>query len=353
MKGVSRSFYLTLRVLPGKVRNPISLAYLLARATDTIADTHLVAVRQRQKALSKMREAIFAAAEGRTAPPPDFGELAAAQAAPAGRGSPAERALLAGIDEALAALRGLSEQDRLRIRDALDTITRGQEMDLLRFAHSSSDQIVALNSDQELDEYIYCVAGCVGEFWTKICRAHLFPAAELDDAFLLRSGVRLGKGLQLVNILRDLPNDLRQGRCYLPAPSLEACGLRPQDLLSPLAMERFRPLYEGYLKQTEEHLAAGWEYTKTLPRGQVRVRLACAWPILIGAKTLARLRAGNVLDQRTRIKISRSEIRLLVLDSILRYPFPAAWNRLFDAAKMKACTEITNRRDHDRVELPQ
>jgi len=38
LKGVSRSFYLTLRVLPKKLREPIGLAYLLARTADTLTD---------------------------------------------------------------------------------------------------------------------------------------------------------------------------------------------------------------------------------------------------------------------------------------------------------------------------
>ncbi len=42
LKATSRSFYLTLRVLPGAMRLQISLTYLLARTTDTIADTELV-----------------------------------------------------------------------------------------------------------------------------------------------------------------------------------------------------------------------------------------------------------------------------------------------------------------------
>jgi farnesyl-diphosphate farnesyltransferase len=42
LKATSRSFYLTLRVLPAAVRPQISLAYLLARTTDTIADTEIV-----------------------------------------------------------------------------------------------------------------------------------------------------------------------------------------------------------------------------------------------------------------------------------------------------------------------
>ena len=45
LKQTSRSFYLTLRVLPGAIRPQIGLAYLLARTTDTIADTELVPAR--------------------------------------------------------------------------------------------------------------------------------------------------------------------------------------------------------------------------------------------------------------------------------------------------------------------
>ena len=38
LRGVSRSFYLSLRILPAALREPIGLAYLLARAADTVAD---------------------------------------------------------------------------------------------------------------------------------------------------------------------------------------------------------------------------------------------------------------------------------------------------------------------------
>ena len=125
---------------------------------------------------------------------------------------------------------------------------------------------IALQTNAELDDYTYRVAGCVGEFWTKICRAHLFPEARLDDAQLLANGIRFGKGLQLVNILRDLPADLRKGRCYLPAEKLDEAGLQPAGLLSPANEAKFLPLYHRYLDAAESHLAAGWAYTNSLPR---------------------------------------------------------------------------------------
>ena len=146
---------------------------------------------------------------------------------------------------------------------------------------------------------------------------------------MLADGVRFGKGLQLVNILRDLPADLKKGRCYLPAEKLEPAGLRPSVLLSPVNEVKFRPLFHEYLDRAESHLAAGWAYTNTLPFGQVRVRLACAWPILIGMKTIERLRAGNVLDLQQHIKISHAERRGILLRSTLAYPLPGVWRKLF------------------------
>jgi len=318
LKQTSRSFYLTLRVLPGRVRSQIGLAYLLARTTDTIADSEIIPVEQRLRALRQLRERIL----GLRNPLLDFTEIA-------GRlGDPAERLLLEKCDLSLAQLRELSPEDLQRVREVLKTIIGGQELDLQRFANVSFESIIALRNDAELEDYTYRVAGCVGEFWTKMCRAHLFPKAKLDEARLLDEAVRFGKGLQLVNILRDLPADLRKGRCYLPVDKLAQGGLQPADLLQPVNHGKFTPIYHRHLDSAEAHLAAGWKYTNTIPRGQVRVRLACAWPILIGIETIRRLRKENVLDPAQRVKISRTDVRQIVVRSVLWYPSASAWRRL-------------------------
>jgi farnesyl-diphosphate farnesyltransferase len=348
LKQVSRSFYLTLRVLPAAVRSQIGLAYLLARSTDTIADTEVVPVEQRLAALAALRARIL----GQSEAPLHFGELAQQQ------GLPAERALLERIEDSLALVRILSAEDLALVRQVIDKITGGQELDLRRFAGSAAAPavirralvtnagdattkvwsvapepgalpIIALQQDADLDDYTYRVAGCVGEFWTKMCRSHLFPDAKLDDAQLLADGVRFGKGLQLVNILRDLPRDLRQGRCYIPAELLAAQGMQPADLLSPAAGPEFRPVYEELLDQAQAHLAAGWNYTNALPTNQWRVRLACAWPILIGVRTIGLLRTENVLDPERRIKITRAEVRDLMLRTLVHVPFPGKFRALW------------------------
>ncbi|MBM3876783.1 MAG: squalene/phytoene synthase family protein [Verrucomicrobia bacterium] len=318
LKGVSRSFYWTMRVLPLDIRPQISLAYLLARATDTIADTGLVPVPERLDALRALRGRIL----GESAAPLDFGALASNQ------GSPAERVLLERAEEALSILPQFSYSDQQRIREVLDVITGGQALDLQRFGGASEKQIVALQTDAELDDYTFRVAGCVGEFWTRLCRAHLFPNVPVNEAELLANGVRFGKGLQLVNILRDLPRDLRDGRCYIPAERLASAGLAPADLLSPANAPRFNALYHAHLDVAEAHLVAGWSYTNSLPRLCARVRLACAWPVLIGLRTLRLCRKANILDPHQRVKVSRGEMRGLVARTVLFYPWPAAWRKL-------------------------
>jgi farnesyl-diphosphate farnesyltransferase len=321
LKTTSRSFYLTLRVLPGRVRPQIGLAYLLARTTDTIADTEIVALDRRLDALHKLRDRILA----KSTAPLNFGGLAKQQA------SPAERLLLEKVEDSLALLQKLSPADLQRVRDVLDIIMSGQQLDLERFADASAGNIIALKSDVELDDYIYRVAGCVGEFWTRVCRAHLFPRAELEEAQLFSDSIRFGKGLQLVNILRDLAADLRRGRCYLPSLDLEPLGLIPSALLSPVGESRFRSLYHRYLDLAKSHLQAGWDYTNSLPRGQMRVRLACAWPILIGIGTIERLRTADLPELRKGVKIPRGAVRGIILRSVLLYPLPTAWRKQFVA----------------------
>jgi farnesyl-diphosphate farnesyltransferase len=326
LKEVSRSFYLTLRVLPRSIRPQIGLAYLLARTTDTIADTEIVPVDQRLKSLQALRDRIL----GANSTPLDFGALTQHQ------GSPAERVLLEKVEASLALLQAQSVTDLNLIREVLDVITSGQELDLKRFGGARAGDklklepqpVAALQTDAELDDYTYRVAGCVGRFWTRICLAHQFSPHQIATGAFEDLGVRFGKGLQLVNILRDIPADLAKGRCYLPAEKLAAIGLAPVDLLRPENEPKFRPLYNHYLDLAESHLAAGWQYTNLIPFSQVRVRLACAWPILIGLQTIGRLRSGNVLDPRNRIKISRAEVWQIVRRSIVRYPFTGAWRRL-------------------------
>ncbi|MBI3781365.1 MAG: squalene/phytoene synthase family protein, partial [candidate division NC10 bacterium] len=110
---------------------------------------------------------------------------------------------------------------------------------------------------------------------------------------------------------------LRIGRCYLPRQELEALGLRPTDLLEPPAILKVRPLLRGLLALTLDHYESAWAYTLAIPRREARMRLACAWPLFIGLKTLALIgESPNLLDPSIVIKIPRSAVYAIIARSL-------------------------------------
>jgi farnesyl-diphosphate farnesyltransferase len=311
LKRVSRSFYLSLRILPQSLRVPIGLAYLFARAADTIADTALVTPSDRLSLLEQFRT-LFRRYDA-TIPP----LLRAALVGP--QQHPAERELLLTLDECFAVLHACDDRDQTRISRLLLTLTQGMVIDLTTFPAEQDGRVVALKTRQDLDRYTYYVAGCVGEFWTDMHVAHRRSLAAWDLEVMKAWGVRFGQGLQMTNILRDLAHDLRLGRCYLPLEELTPHGLVPEQLLDPAAIIQVRPVLHDLLALTLDHYRRGWAYTLAIPRREVRMRLACMWPLLIGLRTLEMVaQAENLLDPHVTVKISRAAVyRLLLSSSVL------------------------------------
>ena len=151
LKDVSRSFYLSLRFLPREFRAPTSVAYLLARASDTIADAGQLGIQERRDLLARFVKFVT---EGKTFRMPEVKGL------PEG-----EKVLMSRLDDCMAALENLPDRQQVSVRKVVKIITEGQCWDLDRFA---GEGVVSLDSDDELRTYTYQVAGCVGEFWTEI-----------------------------------------------------------------------------------------------------------------------------------------------------------------------------------------
>jgi farnesyl-diphosphate farnesyltransferase len=300
LKSVSRSFYLSLRILPAGLRDPLSLTYLLARATDTIADTAALPVALRMEALRTLAGAIQGTATKEAAG--QLGESFAAQQADG-----AERTLIEELPALLDWLGELKSDDREEVRSVLAKINRGQQLDLERFGEKAGE-IRALENGAQLDEYTYLVAGCVGEFWTRLCFAHVKNFAERPESEMRGLGVRYGQGLQLINVLRDAGEDLRNGRCYLPAEELGSL-----DLLSDPA--RVRPVLERWNEKARRGIEAGIEYACAIRNR--RVRFATALPALIGARTLKLLREAGTEALTKRVKISRGEVQKMILSNAI------------------------------------
>ncbi len=265
---VSRSFYLSIRLLPKKLRDPVALGYLLARASDTIADTTELPLDLRMENLRLLVRGIQGEALG------DAIVGLSASVTPLQKNN-AERALIESLQSCLDWLGQSEVPDREEVRAVLEQINRGQVLDLERFRNPK--QIAALEKSAELDEYTYLVAGSAGEFWTRLCFRHLPKFSARSEGDMLGMGKRYGMGLQLINILRE--------------------------------PERFQPIYRKWRKKAERGIEAGLEYANAIRNR--RIRVATALPGLIGARTLALLRNAGATALHRRIKVPRKEVRAI------------------------------------------
>lgn len=316
LRPVSRSFFASIRLLPGRLRDPVALGYLLARATDTVADTVEVPVELRKETLAMLSAII----QGNRSPD-DVRELQ--KTFMPFQKNEAERALIQFLPECLAARETLTYADREDVRVVLEKITSAQNMDLDSFGEPGQPR--ALLTAADLNEYTYLIAGSVGEFWTRICSRHLKNFADVLQNRMLDLGRRYGIGLQLINILRDAPADLRAGRCYFPADELQAIGLEPAQILE--RRVEFQPVAQKWLNEAKRGLDAGMEYSYAI--GNWRVRAATALPALIGARTIALLRAAgpDSLDQK--VKVPRPEVRKMMTSILLKLASPKALDRIY------------------------
>jgi farnesyl-diphosphate farnesyltransferase len=299
LRDVSRSFYVSIRLLPRRLREPVKLAYLFARATDTIADTINIPAPLRAATLRNLAAAIQGKEAGNVIVDlrQSFVPLQIIEA---------ERNLIEVLPECFALLDLLNPADRADLCALLDKITRGQMLDVERFANSNEPK--ALSTAADLDEYTYLVAGCVGEFWTHLCFRYVDNFAKELESRMLELGREYGQGLQLVNILRDAHVDLRSGRCYFPEDELRGVGLSPAQILE--EPKRFEPIYQHWLDEAGRCLQSGMEYVGAI--NHFRVRGATVLPALIGARTLSMLRAAGATALQQRIKVPRNEVRAMI-----------------------------------------
>ena len=299
LKRVSRSFYLSLVLLPKPMREPLSLGYLLARASDTIADAGSLAVGERAELLAKFLGGVEAddldSAE----------EVRSRLRSDGGLTDEGERELIEGLPECVDWLGSIEgEEMRAAIMGVLRVITSGQGWDIERF-EMSGDGLHFCEDADELHDYTFRVAGCVGEFWTRVgflSGVNFADEKNRDD--LLVTGGRYGQGLQLVNILRDLGEDLKKGRCYLPKAELEKAGWRGESWEE--NRQALITVADRWRNVAREWLVEGERYAGQLKSR--RVALATRLPSRLGLRTLDLLdEAGaEVLDRR--VKISRGVV---------------------------------------------
>lgn len=319
LSGVARSFALSVKVLPAHLRAPVTLGYLLARASDTLADSMPAGTQTmgetdlRVQALAELRRCIAQVPQGRIARAQDL--TAVAQCLP-GVASGHERLLLQRLPEVLQAMGQLSPSDQQLIVRVCETIASGQELDLLRFGAGPA-RVQGLTDQNELDDYTWRVAGCVGEFWTDLSESHLGAWRSQPLSNMQYAAKRYGMGLQRLNLWRDSAADLAQGRCYWPADRLAQYGLDAANLAQAVAqrdrsvLARMGPCISQGLTDIRHDLSWGLAYSHSVRPW--RLRMASALPALIGLRTVQALESAGIDALLQSVKVPRSWVRGLML----------------------------------------
>lgn len=343
LKATSRSIYLSLRILPSEIRETMSLGYLFCRAADTLADTPLLPSQERLNCLEGFAK-IF---KDSLSFPGPMAEILK-QALPL-QDHLSEKRLLEALPLAFQSMDQKTAQERNLLREVVLGVIEGMRMDLHQFASQKSVQaagkpgaISSLKDAQSLEQYCHWIGGAPGAFWTKLCILKVKEMRQTDGEALVQNSIRLGKGLQLTNILRDIASDLRIGRCYIPAQELAHADLRPEDLLEPHAstLARFNPLLGRWALRALEHLSFGKDYVLSLPVKRLRLRAAAAWPLWIALKTVRRIsESPHLLDLKTKVKISRRDLYGTLLFSPLLYS-DAAFRNIYQRLHRQASAAI-------------
>jgi len=269
----ARTFALTLDLLPRSLRDPLGVAYLLARASDTIADCAGIPAARR---LAVLRGLALRMETGDPGPwPPTAGE---------GYSSTQEE-LIRALPLLLSALDGRADRGELLL--LWRTILRGQMFDLERFVPGAEPL-----GREELEHYCDLVAGSVGVVWTRLIAMHALGTLRRPVPEMEALAAGYGRGLQLVNILRDRAEDRLLGRCYLGGVGFEEAS----------AMAR-------------RGLSAGSDYVAALAPG--RIRLASRLPLDLAIKTLAAV-VGE--PEAERVRLPRRQVHLTLARAL-----PSLW----------------------------
>lgn len=303
LPGVSRTFALTIPVLPERLAVVMTNAYLLCRLADTIEDDP--GLRHEQK--SRFHSRFVAVVKGEEESEPFATDLAPLLSE---RILPAEHDLVRHTSNVIRVTHGFSAEERAALTRCVAIMCRGMP----EFQRNKS--LRGLADLDELAEYCYYVAGVVGEMCTELFVLHcpeLLPKRET----MLRLAVSFGQGLQMTNILKDIWDDRQSGACWLPRSVFDQGRFDLERLESLHTSPEFRAGLNELLGVAHAHLRNALEYTCMIPKREAGIRRFCLWAIGLAVLTLRKIHRHPNFRSGSEVKVSRRTVKATVLTTNL------------------------------------
>ena len=161
-------------------------------------------------------------------------------------------------------------------------IIDGMEMDVKFNRYESFEQ---------LELYCYRVASCVG-----ILSAHIFGFKNKDTLTFAKN---LGIALQLTNIIRDLGEDARRGRIYIPLDELKKLGVSEEEIISLKNSEKIKILVQNQSDRAKKFYDLA---SKTLPiedKKSQKISLVMGNIYYVLLKEIVKDNPEKILNQKT------------------------------------------------------
>lgn len=294
---VSRTFSLGIEQLPGGLRDAVTVAYLMFRVSDFLEDNEQMDPERKSRLLELWaaivagRVAVDALTDVLMHTDPEDPEARVARHA----------------GDVMRRLRALPAA----VRDAIVEECIASARGMARWQVRGPD----VRDEDDLDDYMFEVAGRVGLMLTRIFAWHADGIrARMEEMMPLAR--EFGLALQTVNIIRNLREDFERGWIFVPETFCATAGITREQLFEPAHLERALVVVDRLADKAEAHLAGGLDYVRMIPRRHHRIRLFCMWPLLFAVRTLALSRGnGRVLSDE--VKISREDVMRIVVQSQL------------------------------------
>ncbi len=318
LPGVSRTFALTIPVLPGDLAVVVTNAYLLCRLADTIEDD--VGLTDTQK--TDFHARFVRVVEGSEPAGPFARDL---EPLLSGRTLDDERDLVRHTDKVIRVTHSFSGAERKALTRCVRIMCRGMP----EFQRNKS--LSGLPTQAHLDEYCYYVAGVVGEMLTELFVLHC-PELEPQRDRMMRLAVSFGQGLQMTNILKDIWDDREAGTCWLPRAVFERHGFDLDALGTAHESKAFAAGLDELVGVAHAHLRNALEYSCMIPRRESGIRKFCLWAIGLAVLTLRKIHHNPAFTSGNEVKVSRRTVKATILTTNLALKSNRALRLVFDRA---------------------
>ena len=320
LQHVSRTFALTIPVLPPALSRAVANAYLLCRIADTIEDDAGLDFDAKRRFSQLFLALVRGQGDVET-----FGPVLAPRLA--AHTLDAERELIAKTDAVLRITHSLNAVQQQALERCVRIMTDGM------VCYQGQETLDGVEDQSAMDRYCYYVAGVVGEMLTDLFIDHR-PELAPRKAELMRLAVSFGQGLQMTNILKDIWEDRARGACWLPRDEFARRGIQ----LSRLERGTTDPEYQEALRHlvgiAHGHLRNALEYTLHMPARETGIRKFCLWALGMAVLTLRKINDNPAFGSGQEVKISRGSVKATLALTRFAMKSDAALRGLFALASL-------------------